>query len=103
MTEKTAGTIRSYSSGSVSVLAFVREACSLYRYSQKSSERARSCIDDMRRREALVDEHLGLDLHDLDILEIGPGQFQGQTRLIWPSTTGWLASIWTSSRRAFSR
>jgi SAM-dependent methyltransferase len=79
MTDKTAGTVRSYSSGSVSALAFVREACSLYRYSQKSSERARACIDDMRRREALVAEHLGLELRDLDILEIGPGQFQGQT------------------------
>jgi SAM-dependent methyltransferase len=32
----------------------------------------------MRRREALITEHLGLELRDLDILEIGPGQFQGQ-------------------------
>ena len=39
-------------------------------------------MEDIYRREALVKQHLGLELRDLDILEIGPGQFQAQMRYL---------------------
>jgi SAM-dependent methyltransferase len=74
--------IRSYTSGDSSVSAFLRELRSLYRYSQQASERARESMEDMRLREAIVNQHLGLELRGLDILEIGPGQFQAQMKYL---------------------
>jgi SAM-dependent methyltransferase len=72
---------RSYSSGHVSVSASLREARNLYRsYSGNIPEKVRASIADVRRVESLVADRLGLDLHNKDILEIGPGQFLSQMK-----------------------
>lgn len=72
--------IASYTSGKTSALSFLREASSLYQRYRRASEQARETIADIRRREAVINETLGLELRGLDILEIGPGQFQAQMR-----------------------
>ncbi len=72
------GKIGSYTSGNGSALSFLREASNLYHYHRRSSELVRQTLDDVRRREAVVKEHLGLELRGLDILEIGPGQLQAE-------------------------
>lgn len=72
---------RSYSSGRAPVPAFLREVRSLYRsYSGNIPEKVRASIADVKRVELLVAERLGLDLRNLDILEIGPGQFLNQMK-----------------------
>jgi SAM-dependent methyltransferase len=69
-------TIRSYSSGKVPALAALREAWNLRRsYSEGSLGRVRECIEDVRGVEILLKDRLGLDVRNLDVLEIGPGQF----------------------------
>lgn len=73
---------RSYTSGNGSVFSFLREAASLYSYSRHASDRARWATEDIRHREALINEHLGLKLRDLDILEIGAGQLQAHARYL---------------------
>src|SRR5713226_2202975 len=68
--------MRSYSSESRGFIGFLREAASLHRlHSKDISERVRVRIEDARRVEACVRERFGLELRDLDLLEIGPGQF----------------------------
>jgi SAM-dependent methyltransferase len=68
--------MRSYSSESRGFIGFLREAASLYRlHSKDISERVRVRIEDARRVDACVRERFGLELRDLDLLEIGPGQF----------------------------
>jgi len=74
--------IRSYTSEGASPLSFLREASTLYRYRRQASELARQSVEDIRCREALINEHLGLLLRDLDILEIGPGQFQAHMKYL---------------------
>jgi len=69
----------SYSSGKSSVSAIIRETIGLYhKYSGNSSKLAERTIRDARRTERVVAERLGLEIRGLDILEIGPGQMQGQ-------------------------
>lgn len=71
--------MKSYSSESSGVLAFFRDLTSLYRlHSRDLSERVRGSIADARGVEARVYERTGVRLRDLDILEIGPGQFLSQ-------------------------
>ncbi len=72
------GKIGSYTSGNGSALSFLREVSNLYRYHRQSSERVRASIEDVCRREAVVKEHLGLALRDLDILDVGPGQYPAE-------------------------
>jgi SAM-dependent methyltransferase len=67
--------IKSYSSEKAPLLTLAREAYGLYRYSKKIPERVQALIEDARRVEVLLNERFGLKLRDLDILEIGPGQF----------------------------
>jgi SAM-dependent methyltransferase len=74
--------IRSYTSASGSILSFLREAKSLYGYYRQPSGRAWQAIQDIRRGETILKEHLDLELRGLDILEIGPGQFQAQIRYL---------------------
>ena len=74
--------MRSYTSRSNSALSFLREVTSLYEYSRQASERARHSIEDMRNREAIITEKLGLTLSNLDLLEIGPGQYQAQSKYL---------------------
>jgi SAM-dependent methyltransferase len=72
----------SYTSRSGSPLSFLREVSSLYRYARQASDHARQAVEDIRRREAIICEHLGLQLRGLDLLEIGPGQYQAQARYL---------------------
>ena len=68
--------MRSYSSESGGVAGFLRETVGLYRlHSRNIGDRVRSQIEDARQVEVRVREILGLELQDLDVLEIGPGQF----------------------------
>jgi len=69
--------MKSYSSGSLGFVGFLRETTSLYRLHSKDdiSDRVRMRIEDARRVEDRVRERFGLELRDLDLLEIGPGQF----------------------------
>ena len=71
--------IGSYSSETHGARAFLIEAWSLYRgYSLNLAGRVHDAIEDARRVEARVLEHCGVELKDLDVLEIGPGQFLSQ-------------------------
>jgi SAM-dependent methyltransferase len=74
--------MKSYTSRSGSALSFLREVSSLYRYARQASDHARQAVEDIRRREAIIREHLGLELRDLNLLEIGPGQYQAQSRYL---------------------
>ncbi len=52
---------------------------SLYReHSNDVSDRVRGSIQDARRVEARIEERYGVALRDLEMLEIGPGQFLAQ-------------------------
>jgi SAM-dependent methyltransferase len=74
--------MRSYTSRSGSALSFVREVSSLYRYSRQAADHARQALEDIRRRETIIYERLGVELRGLDVLEIGPGQHQAQSRYL---------------------
>ncbi len=70
------GELKSYSSERTSLLALMREAWGLYRlHSQSTAERVLASIGDARQAERIVTDRLGLNLRDLDVLDIGPGQF----------------------------
>jgi SAM-dependent methyltransferase len=74
--------VKSYTSGKTSALSFLREASNLYRHYRQASDQARVAIQDIRSREAVINENLHLKLRGLDILEIGPGQFQAQMKYL---------------------
>ena len=74
--------MKSYTSRSGSPFSFLREVSSLYHYSREVAQRVAETIEDMRTREAIIHERLGLKLCNLDLLEIGPGQYQAQSRYL---------------------
>jgi SAM-dependent methyltransferase len=74
--------IRAYTSAGSSAFSFLQEVRGLHRYYRQAPELARKAVEDVRNREAQVKEHLGLDLRDLDILEIGPGQLQSHAKYL---------------------
>jgi SAM-dependent methyltransferase len=74
--------LRSYTSRKTSARSFLHEASNLYRHYRRASDQARAAIQDIRRREAVINENLHLELRGLDILEIGPGQFQAQMKYL---------------------
>ena len=74
--------VKSYTSGKTSARSFLHEASNLYRHYRQAPDQARAAIQDMRRREAVINEYLDLELRGLDILEIGPGQFQAQMKYL---------------------
>jgi SAM-dependent methyltransferase len=70
---------RSYSSKPLGLTRSFRELERLYRiYSLNVPRNVEERIKDVRRAESLINEQLGVELRDLDILEIGPGQFLSQ-------------------------
>lgn len=72
-------TAKSYTSVRTSPLALWREWRGLYSmYVQRSSDGARANLSDARAIEALVQEHFGLEIRNLDVLDVGPGQFLGR-------------------------
>jgi SAM-dependent methyltransferase len=74
-----ANAVRSYSSGRSSFASFIKEALTLRRsYAGSIRDKVKASIADMNRVEFMVAESLGVTLQDLDILEIGPGQFLSQ-------------------------
>jgi SAM-dependent methyltransferase len=73
------GKMRSYASETSGVGAFLREMGSLYSlYSKSMSERVRIALEDVRKVEARIKEKYDVDIKNLDVLEIGPGQFLTQ-------------------------
>lgn len=74
--------VKSYTSGKTSALSFLHEASNLYRHYRQAPDQARTAIQDIRRREAVINENLDFELRGLDILEIGPGQFQAQMQYL---------------------
>jgi SAM-dependent methyltransferase len=69
----------SYSSESHGLAGFLRETAGLYRlHSNDVGETVRSQINDIRQVESRINERVGLELRDRDVLEIGPGQFLSQ-------------------------
>jgi SAM-dependent methyltransferase len=69
---------RSYSSAWSTPIGLAREAWCLYQFSREMQEGAKECIEDVRGVEERVLKQFDLELRDLDILEIGPGQLLGQ-------------------------
>jgi SAM-dependent methyltransferase len=68
--------MKSYSSESRGLPAMLRESLSLYRsHSLNIEGHVRSRIEDAKRVEVSVRQLCGIELQDLDILEVGPGQF----------------------------
>lgn len=71
--------VSSYASNTCGFFASVREAASLYHlHSRNIAARIRAAIEDARRVEARIREAFGVEIHDLDVLEVGPGQFPTQ-------------------------
>lgn len=71
--------MKSYSSESRGVVGLTREIAGLYRqHSNDVAGRVRGSIADARRVEARLEQRYGMELRDLDVLEIGPGQFLSQ-------------------------
>jgi SAM-dependent methyltransferase len=69
---------KSYTSGKTSFVSLWREARSLHAlYSRRGSEGAESCYQEARSIEDLVRSSLSREIRDLDVLDIGPGQFLG--------------------------
>ncbi len=68
--------MKSYSSESHGLMPRIREARGLLRlHSEDVPGRVRSRIQDAQRVEASVRELCGVELENLDMLEVGPGQF----------------------------
>jgi len=75
--------IRSYSSERTSTAGFLRESWCLYHsYRQNIRQRVQDVASDIRRAETLIADRLGVELRNLDILEIGPGQFLNQMQYL---------------------
>jgi SAM-dependent methyltransferase len=71
--------LKSYTSERNGVVAFLREAKNLYKaYMDDLPKRVQRAIEDSRRVEDRIRDRLGIELRNLDILEIGPGQFLTQ-------------------------
>jgi SAM-dependent methyltransferase len=71
--------MKSYSSEAHSLASRFRDVFSLYRlHSNDVLDHVRNRIEDMRRFESAVESQFGICLENLDVLEIGPGQFLTQ-------------------------
>ena len=71
--------MKSYSSEAHSLTSRFRDVFSLYRlHSNDILDHVRNRIEDIRRFESAVESQFGIRLENLDVLEIGPGQFLTQ-------------------------
>jgi SAM-dependent methyltransferase len=70
--------VDSYSSHSTGLANLMREIVGLFHIHSNVADRVRGQIEDAKRVVARISERYGIEIRDLDVAEIGPGQFLTQ-------------------------